>query len=133
MNRNEFEELEALERRLQEVERQLLELREDKKKLEDRLISDDTPDELIIAAQEADQLIESKSFKEKFCQLYSRLLTEKVVVGVDITNLASLITTLTFGMSVPVLNAGFSIIGVSRRLLDKYCQEFTYKSQKTNK
>ncbi|MGK7933176.1 MAG: hypothetical protein AB4041_17330 [Microcystaceae cyanobacterium] len=36
MNRNEFEELEALERPLQEVERQLLELREDKKKLEDR-------------------------------------------------------------------------------------------------
>jgi hypothetical protein len=100
------------------------ELEGTRQELNDSLQSVGIIDRLRDWAREADEWIQSQNFKQAFCRLYRQWMTKNVGTTIDLANLASLITTIALGFTLPPLTASFSVIGILRRLGDGYCREF---------
>lgn len=133
-------ELESLEMRIQDVDFRLsarranverlnaqlriTELRETRQRQEDLARSIEAERELITSAEEADQLISSPGFKERFCLLYQQLMNRNVETTIDVLDDIVDVLIEILGDTIPLVKLSFLAIGILRKVADGFCQEF---------
>jgi predicted nuclease with TOPRIM domain len=110
---NSLDNLEALACEARDIEERLQELREKKAKLEDSYQSIEAREELVELAEVADDIAETKQFKDKFCDAYER--TSSVV------DLAELVATILFPANLPLVVGSLVALKLVRIGIDNYC------------
>jgi uncharacterized coiled-coil protein SlyX len=132
--------LESLEMRIQDVDLRLseqranverlnaqlriTELRETRQRLEDLARSIEAEGRLIASAEEADQLISSPGFRERFCRLYQQLMNNNVATTIDVVHDIVDVLIEILGYTIPPVRLSFLAIGILRKVADGFCQEF---------
>jgi predicted nuclease with TOPRIM domain len=112
---NSLEKLEALKRQAKDIEKRLQELREKQAKLEENYQSIEAREQLAELAEVADDVAETKQFKDKFCDAYER--TASVV------DLAELVASILFPANPPLVVGGLVTVKIARIAIDNYCAD----------
>ena len=112
---NSLDNLEALERQAKDIEKRLQELQEKKAKLEDSYQSIEAREELSELAEVADNISETKQFKDKFCDAYERTSS--------VADLAEFVAGILFPANPPLVIGGLITVKIAKIAIDNYCAD----------